>query len=281
MFDWLKKYRLFLAIVLTLIGTLIYLFEIGQNQEKSSLQSITQTITYPIQIFAHTVVSFSNNLIQSYFNLLRLREENQALKQQVSALKEEVNHYIEEAVQYQRLKIQFEFAEQNLLEKIFAEVIGESVDNFHQTLQINRGAKHGIRRNYAVILKEGVVGRIQSVTPFQSTVQLILDRRSRFPAILQQTRAKGLIYGTSDGLEMRRIHLRADIKEGDRVVTSGLSDLFPKGILVGTVSAVLHEEHELFQTAKLIPVVDFDTIEGVFVILKTNPLSDEFLSDEP
>lgn len=281
MFDWLKKYRLFLAIVITILGALIYLFEVGKHQKNSPLQSITQTITYPIQIFAHTVISFTNNLFQSYLNLLHLRQENQALQQQVSALKEEVNYYIEESVQYHRLKIQFEFAEKNPLEKIFAEVIGESADNFHQTLQVNRGTNHGIRRNYAVILKEGVVGRIQSVTPFQSTVQLILDRRSRFPAILQRTRAKGLIYGTRDGLEMRRIHLRVNIKEGDRVVTSGLSDLFPKGMLVGTVTEVLHEEHELFQTAKLTPVVDFDTIEGVFIILKKNTIFDELLSDEP
>lgn len=280
MLDLIKEYRLLLAVVITIVGVLIYLFDIGKNQENSMIQTFTQTITYPIHIFVHTLTSFTNNFTQSYFNLTQLRKENQELKQQVSALQEEVNRYIEESIQYHRLKVQFEFAEQKPVEKIFSEVIGESLDNFHQTLQLNRGANHGIKRNFPVMLKEGVVGRIQNVTPFQSTVQLILDRRSRFPAILQRTRAKGLIYGTSDGLELRRIHLRVDVKEGDRVVTSGLSGLFPKGILVGTVTEILYEEHELFQTAKLATVVDFDKIEGAFVILKNDPISDELLSNE-
>ena len=270
MFDLIKKHHLLLAIVVTIIGILIYLFKVGREQDNSKLQSLTQTITYPIQILVHEFVSFTSDLAESYFYLVQLHEENEALKQQVVALKEEVNRYIEESIRYHRLKVQLEFAQENPLKKVFSEVIGESVDNFHQTLQINRGSNEGIQRNFAVILKEGVVGRIQTVSPFQSTVQLILDRRSRFPAILQRTRAKGLVYGTGEGLELRRIHLRADIKVGDRVVTNGLSGLFPKGILVGTVTLVKYEDHAMFQTAELTPVVDFDKIEGAFVILKDN-----------
>ncbi len=280
MFDLIKKHRLLLAVVVTIIGVLIYIFGVGSNQNNSNFQNFTLTITYPIQVLVHEFVSYANDLTESYFYLVQLHQENEVLKQQVVALKEEVNRYIEESIQYHRLKIQLEFAEENPLKKIFSEVIGESIDNFHQTLQINRGSNDGIQRNFAVILKEGVVGRIQTVTWFQSTVQLILDRRSRFPAILQRTRAKGLVYGTGKGLEMRRIHLRADVKVGDRIVTNGLSGLFPKGILVATVTVVKYEDHEMFQTAELTPVVDFDKIEGVFVVLKDNSLSHQTLFSE-
>ncbi len=58
------------------------------------------------------------------------------------------------------------------------------------------------------------------------------------------------------------------MEQGDRVITSGLAGIFPKGLLVGTVADVKRERHELFQTAELRPAVDFDKIEGVFVILK-------------
>ncbi len=269
MFDLIKKHCLLLAIIITIIGTLIYLFEIGKKSENSRVSTLTQTLTYPIQLMVHSVASLISDLTESYVYLVELRKENNELKQQISALTEEANRYLEESIQYHRLKIQLEFAEQNQDKKIFSEVIGESIDNFHQTWQINCGSECGVKRNFAVILKEGVVGRIQAVTPYQSTVQLILDRRSRFPVILQRTRTKGLVYGTSDGLELRRIPLRSDVKEGDRVVTNGLSGLFPKGILVGTVTEVTYHEYELFQTAKLKPAVEFDNIEGVFVILKS------------
>ncbi len=269
MFDLIKKYRLSLSIIIVIFGTFIYFFQGSKIEENTRIQSLTQTLTYPVQILVHHTVSFTKDIIQSYFYFVRLREENENLKQQNAALQEEVNRYIEESIQFNRLKVQLKFAEQNPDKKIFTEVIGESVDNFHRTIQINRGSRHNIKRNFPVILKEGVVGRVQAVTPFQSTVQLILDRRSRFPAIIQRTRAKGMIYGTHGGLELRRIHLREDIKIGDRVITSGLSGLFPKGLLFGIVTAIEHEEHELFQTAKLQPVVDFDKLEGAFVILKS------------
>ncbi len=268
MFDWIKRHRLSFAIAVVLVGTLVLLFQARQASDGSRIQSIAQTVTYPIQIVFHHLFSVTSEVANSYLYLVQLQKENKELRQQISSLQEEVNQYIEESIQYHRLKVQLEFAEQNPNRKIFTEVIGESIDNFHQTLQINRGSIHGIQRNFAVILKEGVVGRIQTVSPFQSTVQLILDRRMRFPAIIQRTRAKGLVYGTHEGLELRRIHLRADIKEGDRIVTNGLSALFPKGLLVGIVTSIESEEHELFQTAKIRPVVDFDKIEGAFVVLE-------------
>jgi rod shape-determining protein MreC len=270
MIDLIKKYRLFLSILVTVVGILLFLFQTGRKAKDSGLQSVAQTITYPMQILVHESVVFTTNLINSYLYLVHLEDENKRLKTQVATLQDELDRYIEESIQYHRLKIQLEFAEQNPDKKIFAEVIGESIDNFHQVLFINRGRLHSIERNFAVILKEGVVGRIQSVSPLQSTLQLILDQRSRFPAIVQRTRAKGIVYGTHSGLELRRIHLRSEVKVGDRVVTNGLSGLFPKGLLVGIVTSIKHEEHELFQVAQLTPVVDFNKIEDVFVILKSS-----------
>lgn len=267
MIAFIKRYRLLLSILITFIVALLFLFQSGRKTE-TSIQTVAQTVAYPIQFVVHHSVSFVTDVINSYLNLVRLHEENEALKNQIASLQEEVAGLIEESIQYHRLKIQLEFAEQNPDRKVFAEVIGESIDNFHQVLFINRGTQHGIKRNFAVILKEGVVGRIQSVTPFQSSVQLVLDHRSRFPAIIQRTRAKGIVYGTHSGLELRRINLRSDIQVGDRVVTNGLSGLYSKGLLVGIVSAIDHEEHELLKTAQLTPVVDFNKIENVFVIIK-------------
>lgn len=279
MFDLIKRYRLLIFVFLILLSSLIFLFQTGRYQKGSQFESITQTITYPFQLAVHEVVSYIQGIADSYFYLVELNEENKELRQQIASLNEELDYYVEESIQYHRLKVQLDFAKQNPGRKVFTEVIGESIDNFHKTIQLDRGSDDGIRRNFAVILKEGVVGKIQSVSPLKSTVQLIVDRRTRFPAILQRTRAKGLIYGTHDGLELRRINLRADIKVGDRVVANGLSGLYPKGMMIGVVESIHHEDYELFQVAKLTPVVNFDKVEAAFVILKDPTILQKPLED--
>ena len=85
---------------------------------------------------------------------------------------------------------------------------------------------------------------------------------------------RGLIYGTHDGMEMRQINQHAKIKIGDRVISSGLGGLYPKGILIGWVSEVRYQQHELFKTAILESAVDFNSIEEVFVIIPSKSNSD-------
>ena len=142
---------------------------------------------------------------------------------------------------------------------------------------INRGSNQLVLRNYVVLRKEGLVGRIKSVSPFQAIVQLITDHRSRVSALIQRNRVRGLIYGTHEEIEMRQINLHAKIKIGDRVITSGLGGLYPKGILIGWVKEIRHQPHELFKTAILESAVDFNQIEEVFVIVPSKSDSHLFI----
>jgi len=227
-----------------------------------------------------------------------VKQENERLKQQVKALEEQLNQYVNASVQFNLLREQLQFLEENPERKVFAEVIGESVDNFHDVLLINKGQLAGIKRNFPVVLREGVVGRVQSVTATQALVELIVDRRHKFPVTLQRSRERTVVQGTGGGLEIRapdggivrgtgdslrleRIRMLADVEKGDRVVTSGLDGIFPKGLLVGTVISVNREKHELFQTAEIQPVVDFRKLEGVFVILKERRSVDFPLFTDP
>jgi len=237
-----------------------------------------QTITYPVQISVQAVVSTIKNTWNSYINLIEVNEENKLLKQQLLNMEEKLNQHIENSVQFFRLRSQLLFAQKKARNEIFSEIIGESADNTHQIRLINRGSNQLLQRNYIVIRKEGLVGRIQSVSPYQSSVQLIIDPRSRVPALIQRNRVRGLIYGTHDGMEMRQINQHAKIKIGDRVISSGLGNLYPKGILIGWVSGINHESHELFKTARLDSAVDFNQIEEVFAILPSK--SDSNLSVE-
>ncbi len=278
MFKFIGTYRLYISIVATLIVLFFLMYQTYNEQGTSRFQMAVQTITYPVQTSVQSVVSTIKNTWNSYINLIEVNEENKRLKQQLLNMEEKLNQHIENSVQFFRLRSQLLFAQKKARKEIFSEIIGESADNNHQIRLINRGSNQLLQRNYIVLRKEGLVGRIQSVSPYQSSVQLIIDHRSRVPALIQRNRVRGLIYGTHDGIEMRQINQHAKIKIGDRVISSGLGNLYPKGILIGWVSGIHHQSHELFKTARLDSAVDFNQIEEVFAILPQK--SDSNLSVE-
>ena len=278
MFKFIGTYRLYISIVATFIVLFSLMYQTYNEQGTSRFQMAVQTITYPVQTSVQAVVSTIKNTWNSYINLIEVNEENKLLKQQLLNMEEKLNQHIENSVQFLRLRSQLLFAQNKARKEIFSEIIGESADNNHQIRLINRGSNQLLQRNFIVIRKEGLVGRIQSVSPYQSSVQLIIDHRSRVPALIQRNRVKGLIYGTHDGIEMRQINQHAKIKIGDRVISSGLGNLYPKGILIGWVSGIQHKSHELFKTARLDSAVDFNQMEEVFAILPS--INDSNLSDE-
>ena len=278
MFKFIGTYRLYISIVATLIVLFFLMYQTYNEQGTSRFQMAVQTITYPVQTSVQSVVSTIKNTWNSYINLIEVNEENKMLKQQLLNMEEKLNQHIENSVQFFRLRSQLLFAQKKARKEIFSEIIGESADNNHQIRLINSGSNQLLQRNYIVLRKEGLVGRIQSVSPYQSSVQLIIDHRSRVPALIQRNRVRGLIYGTHDGIEMRQINQHAKIKIGDRVISSGLGNLYPKGILIGWVSGIHHQSHELFKTARLDSAVDFNQIEEVFAILPQK--SDSNLSVE-
>lgn len=267
MFKFISTFRLQFFIIATIIGLFVMMSQSQSEDSGSLFQAVVQTVTYPLQAAVNSVASTFTNLWSSYISLIDTNEENELLKQQLQDMEEIMNQHIENSVQFIRLRDQLLFASKKTTEKIFAEIIGESADNTHDIRLINRGSNQLVQRNYIVLRKEGLVGRIQSVSPFQSSVQLITDQRSRISALIQRNRIRGLIYGTHQGLEMRQINKQATIKIGDRVISSGLGGLYPKGLLIGWVREIRQQKHELFKTAILDSAVDFNLIEEVFVIV--------------
>jgi rod shape-determining protein MreC len=277
MFKFISTFRLQFLIIATFIGLFILMSQTHTNEGTSRFQSVVQTLTYPLQASVNSVASTFKNLWNSYISLIDVNEENKLLRQQLLDIEEKMNQHIENSVQFLRLRNQLLFAKKKITDKIFAEIIGESADNNHDISLINRGSNQLVQRNYIVLRKEGLVGRIQSVSPFQSSVQLITDHRSRVSSLIQRNRIRGLIYGTHKGLEMRQINQHANIKIGDRVISSGLGGLYPKGLLIGWVKEIRRQEHELFKTAILDSAVDFNQIEEVFVIVPTKTDSHLFI----
>ena len=155
-----------------------------------------------------------------------------------------------------------------------AAIIARSANNWSKTLIINVGESDGIQRGMPVITPYGLVGRINSVSLNSSQVSLITDREMAIGVILQRSReTNGIVEGTGDSnqLRMNNIPYYSSIEKNDRVITSGLSSTYPKGIDVGIIERVNTEPSGLLLSAEVKPTVNFDRLEEVLVITNYRP----------
>jgi rod shape-determining protein MreC len=138
---------------------------------------------------------------------------------------------------------------------------------------IDVGSDTGLLPDMPVVTGRGLVGRVAAVEAGYSEVMLITDSRSAVAAVVQRTRAAGLVQGQIDGtLVMENISRDADVQVGDIVLTSGLGGVFPQGIVIGQVSEVIRTDTAMFQQAVITPSADLANLEVVLIV--TEPQTD-------
>ena len=148
---------------------------------------------------------------------------------------------------------------------ISAEVIGRDPDHIYDTIVINAGRKHGVDKDMPVVTPEGLVGHIAQVGTSDSVVQLLM--RTRVSALIQQTRAQGIVAWVDGQFRLQFVEASNVVREGDLVVSSGLGGRYPKGIPIGTVVGMSPEQRApVFLRVVLKSLVDFSVLEEVFVL---------------
>jgi rod shape-determining protein MreC len=196
-----------------------------------------------------------------------VRQENRQLREQIEHLQLEQVRLQQDANQAHRLQALLGFKEQFIAKTLAAQVIGSSGSEQSRTIYIDKGSRDGIQQDMAVISADGVVGRVISVFKSTSQILLINDQTSGVGAILEQSRVLGVLQGKpSGGLVIDKIMADEDIKAGDKVVTSGGDLIFPKGLLIGTVSKI--DKGSEFLQVSIKPAAKLDRLEEVLVILK-------------
>ena len=158
----------------------------------------------------------------------------------------------------------------------YAKVILRSVDDYSATYTLNKGENDGIRANMVVISYGGLAGKIIETTGDTSILLAITDSRCGVPALSEASRDMGIVKGVSDSgttagyCVMTELPTNAIIKPGDTVITSGMGEVFPKGITVGTITEVSKGNlNQINSSARLTPAVDFDHLENVLIITNT------------
>lgn len=225
--------------------------------------------------FQSVVAAFSGEtggFVHDYFELVGVRQENAELRRQLAQLESQRARMEELESQNRRLAELLELRDVLETRAVAASVIGSDPNALSRTLIIGEGSRSGLRRDMAVISNAGVVGRVMVVAPDAARVLLIDDHNSALDAIDQRSRARGIIAGViDDGLTMKYVDRSQDLRPGDRIVTSGMDGIFPRGLLVGEVARVSQEGSGLFLNVQVVPAVDFRKLEQLLILTQKPP----------
>lgn len=266
-----KKYRLFLlALVLLFISFLMISSTTGQPFGIPLFPSFFMEILSPFQRVYYGTVRTIRDLVQNYIFLVHLREENETLRRLVVELERKNAGLAEMAIANERLRRFLNFKEEIPKPTLPAELIGEDASNWFRTITINKGSVDGVHRGMVVVAAAGLVGHVINTSRDVSKVLLITDYNSSVDAICQDSRARGIVQGKGGDLcDLNYVSRREDVSVANLIITSGLGGRFPKGLVVGTVTAVEKKPYGVFQKVEVTPAVNFRKLEEVFVILET------------
>lgn len=275
MFKLLRSKYLWLVLLILLSAVGLMIFGASGYTESKNFGPL-QVIYAPLHRAAAGVTNGFGNFASIFSNKKALQAQVTQMQQQLDALQMEnqsLKEYKSEAARLQKL-LAFRDTNVSTMQLKAAHVIARSPNNWFKNVSIDRGSQDGVAKGMPVICPEGLVGRVTYVTAHSAQVTLISDREIAVGAILEKNReTNGIVegFGNNTRLRMQNIPFYSQIQVYDVVVTSDLSQTYPKGIPIGTVSEVVKDPGGLLLNAELKPAVDFDRLEEVLIIMTYRP----------
>jgi len=261
--------------VLFLVSALLLLAR-NSDPVRGAATFATQLLV-PIQAMLAQAGITSNQFVQAITEIERLRADNAQLRADVDRLTLENVQLREAAFAAQQAARLGAIAKTLSFESVPAPVIARDPSNILATIVLGVGADHGVKVGHVVVSDQGLVGRVSEVGANYSKVLLITDASSTLSALVEGSRATGIVRGQyGDALIMDWILQTEKVKPGDVVVTAGLGlgdelrSLYPKGLVVGKVLQIQNAEAAAYQRAIIAPAVDLRRLENVLVV-KTSP----------
>ncbi len=263
---WLALYAA-LAFVLTTLW-----FREGDHGPLHRVRGAVQTFSAPVSAAGEFVtrplrgvVQWATGLGVSRSQLERLRDQNLELRAMVAEL-EEARLENERLRALLRIGTSIDFA------YVGARVIGRPTNSWDGIVTIDRGTDDGVAPGMAVVGPLGLIGQTVEVSRSSAKVRLITDQRSGVAAMVQRSRAEGVVRGSIDGrLTLDFVSVDATVGPGDVVITSGMGGVFPKGIVIGEVTDVVRNPGALQQTIRVRPSGDPSRLEEVLVLVEGAP----------
>jgi len=260
----LRRYGLLLAVALVCL--LLLTVQTRGLGPGTATDAVAFVVT-PLQSVLVKIHRGALGLWTTYVDWKSVWSENTVLRLEAEHLRFRALQVEDIRQENARLRRLLTLRERLPLSALAGEVVGREEDGWVRALTVNRGQGSGVTRQIPVIAPEGLVGRVLQVRVGASVIQLLNDPASTVGGLVQRTRTPGLVEGHTEGTVRLKFMARgAQVEVGDLVVTSGVGNLFPKGLPIGRVVAIQDKGSALFHFAVLAPAVDFARIEEVLLL---------------
>lgn len=235
--------------------------------KSSRVQDVVRSILLPVNSLSRAVFAVgdgASKVIRPRYAILR---ENANLRKEVRHLVRENATLREAAEENVRLRQALNLRDSVSLKMTSAEVISRKESTWFDTATIDRGRNSGIVPGSAVINYRGLIGQVLEVDSFSAQIVALTDTESAVGAMVQRSRTSGMLHGQgADYLVLTYLPKDADIKISDIIVSSGIGQVIPKGIVIGRVVRVIRNSIAGTTSALVRPSVNFDQVEQVLVV---------------
>lgn len=273
-------------VIFLIIGVILLVALIGLSLRDRQNASLPEKIVKDTVGFAQSIVAKPTNYVTGFIKdidaMINTYEENKRLKsrlEEFGSLQAEVKELTVENKQLQKLA-----GKQDSLRKydpIQANVIARNPDQWEEKLILNQGSTDGVKVNMAVITAQGLIGKVVQTTPQTSEVELLSTSNTNYRVSATIANKKKETNGLIEGYDrkrgeliLKRVDSELSVKKGDKVTTSGLGGIFPKGILIGEVTKVTTDDFGLTKLAYVKPAADFSMIDHVVIAKRSTTTVD-------
>jgi len=258
-----KDKKIYILLLVVFIIVLLLKVEIN------IFENFVNNIFLPIKKTVYRINTKTKNRISDLVYIKEVIDENKELRYQNYILKLEKLKWDKLDKENKRLRELLNIKEEKKMEFIFAEIIYRNAMEFYQNMIINKGKKDGIKKDMVVLNKDVLLGKIVEVNEKTSRVALITKKDFYVSVLTTDNKNLGILEGQNQrNLELKNIITDSDIKKGDKIKTSGLSNIYPKDILVGEVSDVKKDEGQIFKSIEVKLLYNLLNLNEVIILKK-------------
>jgi rod shape-determining protein MreC len=261
---------LFLAVVVAHV-----LLISAQVNSRGSGIPILETVTFgafaEVQRAVTGGVSGIRHGWSGYVGLRQVRTENESLKRELADARVAIQEQQALVARAKGLERLLELRDHTEPKTTSANVIGAAATPDFRTITVDKGTRDGLRADMAVIAPAGIVGRVVVPSGGAAKVQLLIDRNAAAGALIERSRAQGVVTGSGDDrLLLENVSEASDVQTGDAVVTSGIEGIYPKGFIIGKVESI-EKNGPAYKRIIVRPAVDFSALEDVLIVVTPTP----------
>ncbi len=259
-------------IIAVLIPLILYvaLTSIGRR-EFNMPHRLALEVMGPVQGTFAKSMSFVSGIWQHYISLTKVAVDNDRLRREIDKYRQKNAEFREAAALNGQLQKLLDLDKRLKLPTVTARIVGRDPSLWFKTLTIDKGSTSGISAGMAAVTPDGVAGQVINTSPHYAKIMAATDPNSAIDAIVQDNRLQGIIKGDGQNYRLRYVLKNSLVKVNDTIITSGLGGVFPKGLVIGTVSNVLRARRGMFLQIKVKPSINLHHLEYLTIILRGKP----------